>query len=193
VICLNGGKFAVVEYSEIGDELAKTTNANGGLVYNAANIANHFYTTDFLKRIEGLEDELMYHIAKKKIAHVDLETGEIVKPTTSNGIKLELFIFDVFPFSERMSVLEVERASEFSPLKNKTGPDSAESSRRDVLALHGRWAKEAGAVVEGELEISPLVSYEGEGLDGLKGVTVEGPMEIAFDGDLKKLSFSSRE
>jgi UDP-N-acetylglucosamine/UDP-N-acetylgalactosamine diphosphorylase len=192
VICLNNDKFAVVEYSEIGDTLAKTTDDKGSLVYNAANIANHFYSLDFLKRIEVLEDELSYHIARKKITHVDLQTGELVVPTASNGIKLELFIFDVFPFSERMSVLEVERACEFSPLKNKTGADSAESSRRDVLALHKRFAVEAGGIVgEGELEISPLVSYEGEGLDGLKGVSVDLPMEIAFDCDLKKLAFSS--
>jgi UDP-N-acetylglucosamine/UDP-N-acetylgalactosamine diphosphorylase len=189
---LNNDKFSVVEYSEIGDALAKTTDDKGALVYNAANIANHFYSLGFLKRIEGLEDELTYHIARKKISHVDLETGDLVVPTASNGIKLELFIFDVFPFSEHMSVLEVERASEFSPLKNKTGPDSAESSRRDVLALHKRFAVQAGgAVGDGELEISPLVSYEGEGLEGMKGVWIETPMEVAFDGDLKKLAFSS--
>ena len=126
VICLNNAKFAVVEYSEIGAELAKSTNDAGTLVYNAANIANHFYTTDFLRHIDELGDTLAYHIARKKIAHVDLATGELVKPTASNGIKLELFIFDVFPYSQSMSVLEVERASEFSALKNKTGVDSAE-------------------------------------------------------------------
>lgn len=154
VICLNKSKFAVVEYSEIGDDLAKTTDPTGALVYNAANIANHFYTLDFLKQVQVFEDKLEYHIARKKIKHVDLETGLQVSPTSNNGIKLELFIFDVFPFTERMAVLEVPRSEEFSPLKNATGPDSPETSRNDILALHCRFAKDAGATVNGtQLEV----------------------------------------
>ena len=38
---------------------------------------------------------MKHHIAKKKIPYVDVD-GVLVTPATENGIKLELFVFDVF-------------------------------------------------------------------------------------------------
>lgn len=46
---------------------------------------------------EHLEN-LPHHIAKKKIPFVN-EKGEIVKPTSPNGMKLEKFVFDVFQYT----------------------------------------------------------------------------------------------
>ena len=174
VVAYRGNKFSVVEYSEISAEQAqKRDPETGELSFRAGNIANHFYTTTFLNRVESFENELAFHIARKKIPHVNLETAQSVKPSKPNGMKLEMFVFDVFPFTERFSVLEVERKEEFSPLKNApgTGSDDPESSRRDLLAQHKRFLESAGAKVkEGvEIEISPLVSYAGEGLESAKG------------------------
>jgi len=118
---------------------------------------------------------MAFHIARKKIPHVNLETGQAVKPTEPNGMKLELFIFDVLPYTERFAVLEVERNQEFSPLKNApgTGEDDPETSRRDLLAQHKHYLEMAGATVKDgvEIEVSPLVSYGGEGLESVKGKT----------------------
>ncbi|KAG5647732.1 hypothetical protein DXG03_008455 [Asterophora parasitica] len=177
VVAYRDSKFSVVEYSEITQEQAERRDAETGeLSFRAGNIANHFYTTAFLNQVESFEEELAFHIARKKISHVDLKTKEIIKPTKPNGMKLEMFVFDVFPFTERFSVLEVARNEEFSPLKNApgTGSDNAETSRRDLLAQHRRFLERAGAtVVEGvEIEISPLVSYAGEGLESVKGKTL---------------------
>ncbi|KZV70993.1 nucleotide-diphospho-sugar transferase [Peniophora sp. CONT] len=176
VIARRGDKFTVVEYSEISKEQAELKDEQGELAFRAANIVNHFYTTDFLKRVNSFEDNLAFHIARKKIPHVELSSGKNVKPTTPNGMKLELFVFDVFPFTERFGVLEVTRKDEFSPLKNApgTGSDDPETSRRDLLAQHRRWIEKAGAKVEEgvEVEISPLASYAGEGLEALKGKTI---------------------
>ena len=57
-------------------------------------------------RIECLEmfrnhdDELRYHIAKKKVPSIGKDGKRVNKPTAVNGIKLEKFVFDVFPFSK---------------------------------------------------------------------------------------------
>ncbi|KAJ3319911.1 UDP-N-acetylglucosamine pyrophosphorylase [Boothiomyces sp. JEL0866] len=183
VICLRDGKPSVVEYSEIDPEMSRSRDASGALIYNAANIANHFYTTEFLKKIEKFEHLLEYHIAKKKIKHINAEGVEI-KPESSNGIKLELFIFDVFPFTERFAVLECARKDEFSPLKNAPGSndgDSPDTSRADIMAQHVRFVEAAGGKVVSEdgsapvFEISPLVSFAGEGLEAVKGKTYKSP------------------
>lgn len=174
VVACRGDKFSVVEYSEISKEQAERRDQETGeLTFRAGNIANHFYTTAYLNKVESFEEDLAFHIARKKIPYVDLETGETIKPSKPNGMKLEMFVFDVFPYTERFAVLEVERNEEFSPLKNApgTGSDDPETSRRDLLAQHQRFLVHAGAKVqEGvEIEISPLVSYAGEGLESVKG------------------------
>ncbi|KAJ7269419.1 UDP-N-acetylglucosamine diphosphorylase [Mycena haematopus] len=176
VVACRGDKFSVVEYSEISQEQAERRDPETGeLSFRAGNIVNHFYTTTYLNKVEAFEEELAFHIARKKIPHVDLESGEAVKPAKPNGMKLEMFVFDVFPYTERFSVLEVVREDEFSPLKNApgTGSDDPETSRRDLIAQHRRFLEQAGATVQDgvEIEISPLVSYAGEGLESVKGKT----------------------
>jgi UDP-N-acetylglucosamine/UDP-N-acetylgalactosamine diphosphorylase len=177
VVALRNGKFTVIEYSELPKELAEAKDKENSseLAFRAANIANHFYTTSFLaKDVPSFENNMAFHVARKKIPTVDLTTGEPVKPSKPNGMKLELFVFDVFPFvGKKLTVHEVPRKEEFSPLKNApgTGSDDPETSRRDLLAQQKRWLEAAGASVKDgvEVEISPLVSYAGEGLDSLKG------------------------
>ena len=66
------------------------------LKFRAANIVNHYYSFRFLESIEWAH-KLPHHVARKKIPYVDPESGETVKPEKPNGIKLEQFVFDVFP------------------------------------------------------------------------------------------------
>jgi UDP-N-acetylglucosamine/UDP-N-acetylgalactosamine diphosphorylase len=174
VVAVRGNKYSVVEYSEISKEQAeKRDPETSELAFRAGNIANHFYTTGYLNEVESFEEELAFHIARKKIPCTDLETGEAIKPSKPNGMKLEMFVFDVFPYTKRFAVLEVARNNEFSPLKNAPGSDSdnPETSRRDLLAQHRRFLEGAGATLnEGvEIEVSPLISYAGEGLQSVKG------------------------
>jgi UDP-N-acetylglucosamine/UDP-N-acetylgalactosamine diphosphorylase len=183
VLAMRDGAFSVVEYSELSKEKAEQRDQETGeLAYRAANIANHFYTLDFLDQVESMEAEMAFHIARKKIPTVDLSTGKAIKPDTPNGMKLELFVFDVFPFTKTLGVLEVPRQEEFSPLKNAPGSksDNPETSRRDIYGQQKRWLQAAGAdVKEGvEVEVSPLVSYNGEGLEKYKGKVFESSTQI---------------
>ncbi|KAK0539700.1 UDP-N-acetylglucosamine pyrophosphorylase [Tilletia horrida] len=185
VVALQNDKWGVIEYSEIPVGLASAREDEGGenapLKFRAANIANHFYTLDFLEQeVPRFEAKMAFHIARKKIPTLarDAASGkwEQLKPTKPNGMKLELFVFDVFPFVDpaRFAVHEVPREEEFSPLKNGkgAGSDCPETSRRDLLALQKKWlqAVEGVEVANGvEVEISPLISYAGEGLEKYKG------------------------
>lgn len=198
VVALRGGKWNVIEYSEISKELSEARDdKTGDLLYRAANIANHFYDLSFLDKVDSFSGSMAYHIARKKIPHVDLTSGELVKPTKPNGMKLEQFIFDVLPYLqplEQHALLEVERSSEFSPLKNApgTGSDDPQTSRRDLLQLMKKWLKDAGAEFEDEketeVELSPLVSGAGEGLEKVKGKKVrKGSHRVESEQDLEKI------
>ncbi|CAH7685491.1 UDP-N-acetylglucosamine pyrophosphorylase [Phakopsora pachyrhizi] len=191
VMALKNKRWSVVEYSEMPENMASRLAPNGELSFKSANIANHFYTREFLESIQSFESQLAYHVAHKKIPHIDLKTKKVVKPTKPNGIKLELFIFDVFPFLDSMYLLEVKRSEEFSPLKNApgTGVDDPETSRRDLLEQQKRWLVNAGAQFDNsiDVEISPLISYAGEGLEGASGKFIKKSIQINSLEDISRL------
>lgn len=181
LIVTKNGRPAVIEYSEISSELAEAKDERNPnlLKLRAANIVNHYYSARFLYAIpEWKSTYLPFHIASKRIPFVNIETGEFQKPTSPNGVKLEQFVFDVFPnlTVDQFACLEVSRLEEFSPLKNGPGAadDCPEVARRHVLERSARWLKAAGAIVaEGaEVEVSPQTSYDGEGLSSFAGKTV---------------------
>ncbi|ORX39201.1 putative UDP-N-acetylglucosamine diphosphorylase [Kockovaella imperatae] len=173
VLAKKGDAYAVVEYSELSKEKAAMRTDDGNLAFWAANIVSHFWTTSFLETVEAMEAKMPFHIARKKIPTIDLDTGAPIKPDSPNGMKLEMFVFDVFPYTRSLCALEVLRAEEFSPLKNAPGSkaDCPETSRRDILAQQKRWLIAAGAEVPDgvEIEVTPNVTYAGEGLDFVKG------------------------
>ncbi|KAK6441251.1 UDP-N-acetylglucosamine pyrophosphorylase [Oleoguttula sp. CCFEE 5521] len=188
LILLKDGKPDVVEYSEIDSASAEAKDPKDSklLKFRAANIVNHYYSYRFLESIPDWAHRLPHHVAKKKIPCVD-EKGNAVKPEKPNGIKLEQFVFDCFPFlpMDKFACMEVKREDEFSPLKNAkgTGEDDADTSRRDILAQGVRFLKEAGVTVtsdepDADVEVSPLISYGGEGLEFLKGKEIKAPAVI---------------
>lgn len=175
VVCMVEDEFQVVEYSEITEETASRTDDKGKLVFNAGNICNHFFTTEFLKRVA--HEDLKLHVAKKKISYIN-EKGEKIKPTEPNGIKIEKFVFDVFKYSKNFVTWEVSRQSEFSALKNADDAkkDCPSTAKNDLLKLHKEYITKMGGIVEGEeVEISPLRSYAGENLEDVKGETFKSP------------------
>ena len=172
LILLKNGKPDVVEYSEIDDATAEAKDPKQPdiLKFRAANIVNHYYSFRFLETIEEWSHKLPHHVAKKKIPCIDTEKGEQIKPDKPNGIKLEQFVFDVFPMLdlEKFASMEVKREEEFSPLKNAkgTGEDDQDTSKKDIMQQGERWVKNCGGSIESEggpealgVEISPLISY----------------------------------
>ncbi len=172
-----GGRPSVIEYSEMSPELCAARDTDGELLYGSANIAVHLFRRDFLEA--HADAALPWHVAHKKIPHIAVDAahgdapGTRVTPTVPNAHKFELFMFDLFPMAPDMAVLNVERAAEFAPVKNRDGADSPATARALILGLHRRWAEQAAAPalqradesgVEVAVEISPTTSYAGEGL-----------------------------
>ncbi|KAA0145603.1 hypothetical protein FNF28_07850 [Cafeteria roenbergensis] len=202
MLCRKGGRFSVVEYSDMPAALKQERVGDGEaapLRFRAGNICVHAYDIEFL-RGPAHPDRLseVFHVARKKIPCADPATGLTMSKAaieTENAVKLEGFIFDVFEEAERTVLLEVDRSDEFSPVKNapaKGLSDSPDTARQMASDEARRWLEAAGATVEGEglVELSPLVSYGGEGLEALAGATVSAPCCICLQAELEALPSS---
>lgn len=191
VFCHKNGstKITVGEYSEIPKELSQKRSGDTGLLlFNQANIANHFFKVSFLRKSAMVS--LPIHLAHKKIRSLPLDDdcfgagveGEFsntsTNKTTTNstdntqmGYKMEQFIFDIFELATNPVIYQGKREEEFAALKNAPGAevDSPEYCKRMLLSLHSKWimkevADHRSMIVGEDLEISPMVSYAGEGL-----------------------------
>lgn len=213
VLCKRDGAYTVVEYSEMDRATAELADeATGRLAYNAGNICIHYYSTAFLAdKCSPAALPKVYHVAKKAIPYAHPDTGATLPKDAlktlhaatggNSGIKLESFIFDVFPSSVAMAALEISRAAEFSPVKNAPGAadDSPDTARALVSSLHANWLAAAGATLAGaaaeaaaaspltagivSVEVSPLVSYGGEGLEAFAGHTLHTPALVLRQGE----------
>src|SRR5215204_3673633 len=69
---MGDGVLQVIEYSDLPEELAKQTNADGSLKFNAGSIAIHALRVSFIERLNAAGRlELPWHRADKKVAHID--------------------------------------------------------------------------------------------------------------------------
>ena len=97
-----------------------------------------------MRRVAADSDRFLpFHASEKKIPHLD-EAGNRVNPESSNGRKLERFVFDALAAAKGVCVVEAERSSEFSPVKNAAGADSPATARQDLIANYRSWLAEGG-------------------------------------------------
>ncbi len=166
-LCLDPqGRVIVVEYSDMPRELCEQQEPNGQLRYRAGSIGIHVLDCEFVARVGSGDNaafRLPFHRADKKVAAVDAQ-GQVMQPDRPNGVKFEMFVFDALPFARQATIIETDRAEDFSPVKNATGVDSVASCRDDQLRLFAHWLNAAGAKIPVDatgrpafaLEISPL-------------------------------------
>ncbi len=152
--CLIDGKVTVIEYSDLPDELAEKRNPDGSLVFQLGSIAIHIINTRFVEKLNRQGRALPLHRAIKKIPHINRQ-GNPVEPAEPNGVKLEAFIFDALPVAETSIILEIDREEQFAPVKNATGSDSVESTRRMMVERAARWLESAGVKVPRKPDGSP--------------------------------------
>jgi UDP-N-acetylglucosamine/UDP-N-acetylgalactosamine diphosphorylase len=148
------GRAAVVEYTEIEEHHRSLRDSDGELAFWAGSIGVHALNLGFLRRVAGDPETLLpYHASPKKIPTVD-SSGRWVEPSTTNGYKLERFVFDAFPAAKSLVAVEAWREEEYSPIKNALGAASPESGRRDLVACYRRWLDAAGiALPEGDVAL----------------------------------------
>jgi len=178
VLAALDGRCGIIEYTFLPKEMADEREADGTLRFRAGNPAIHLFGVDFLQRVIT-QRGLPYHIARKAVAHFDPLTQRMVPADGKlNALKFERFIFDALPLADRWLAVETSRSEEFSPVKNASGSDSPESSKRDQVALFTRWISQAGVSTHGQaVEISPLYAIDENELKTKipQSLQVEGP------------------
>ena len=181
------GRPQVIEYSDLPSELAELREPDGSLQLWAGSIAVHALERSFVGRLVEGDVKLPFHRAIKKVPFVD-DNGEFVKPEAPNAVKFERFVFDALPLASKFALVETDRAVEFEPLKNATGPDSPATVRQRMSDQFADWLEAAGARVERRhdgsvpfgIEISPLYALDAAELKTklAPGLVVEGPLHL---------------
>lgn len=152
IFAYKNSRPAVLEYSDISDELRTAKTPDGALEYDGGNVGMYVFRIEALRKIST--EALPWHVARK----------------TVNGVegcwKFEQFLLDAFPLLGKLLPYGVEREDEFAPVKNASGNDSPESARKMLGTLHRYWLERAKVSVrDGMLyEISPRLTYAGEKL-----------------------------
>jgi len=181
------GKVRILEYSDLARVaaaqpcIAERRQPDGTSVFWAGNMGIHVIEVDFLLRMAAQEELLPFHVARKKVPHVDLETGQVVAPAQENALKFERFVFDMLPAARQAIVVEADKATQFAPLKNRSGAaqDTPEQVQAQMLALHRSWLHSAGATVspQARVEISPTFALD------LEQLRQRLPRGMRFHGD----------
>ena len=135
VFCKRNGRPNVIEYSEITEEMAETTDENGELLYGESHILCNLFSVSAIERMGA--NPLPYHVAYKKATYMDKD-GNIVIPDSPNAYKFEAFLFDAFGSVDDMAVLRVKREEEFAPVKNadSAGVDCPRTARKLYKAFY---------------------------------------------------------
>ncbi|MFH0796233.1 MAG: UTP--glucose-1-phosphate uridylyltransferase [Candidatus Omnitrophota bacterium] len=167
------GKPSVVEYSDLPPEEMSAVDEEGRLKYWPGSIAIHIFSLTFIRRLNEKGFALPYHRAVKPL----LPTYASSTREEENGggdnqrcpvtaWKFETFVFDALPLAQRVCCVETIREEEFAPVKNRTGEDSPETTRRALSNQYKKWLRAAGVETAPEVlvEISPLYALDQEEL-----------------------------
>ena len=152
IFALQNNKPGVVEYSDLPENYRDMTNPDGSLTFDGGNIAIHLFKIAGLRKLQT--SRLPWHIARKTVCGIE------------KCWKFEQFLFDAFPLLGTMMPFGVLREEEFSPVKNAEGNDSPKTAREMIGRLHREWLRKAHVAINPKklYEVSPTISYAGEGL-----------------------------
>ncbi|MGA1204932.1 MAG: UTP--glucose-1-phosphate uridylyltransferase [Opitutales bacterium] len=159
--CMQDDRMCVIEYSDMPMEMQEKRDGSGRLQFLSGSISINILDVDFVDRVgSGREGAaLPFHKAVKKIQTIDGQ-GNPVSPEEPNGVKFEMFVFDALPFARNPLVIETLREDDFSPVKNPSGVDSAESCKADQIRQWTRWLKAARVELETDETGLPGINFE---------------------------------
>jgi UDP-N-acetylglucosamine/UDP-N-acetylgalactosamine diphosphorylase len=159
------GRTHIIEYSDLPESAAISTNPDGSLRLWAGNIAVHILDLAFLIDASKNNSGLPFHRAHKAVPYVDSH-GQSIKPASPNAIKFERFVFDLLPLAGKAIVVEGDPKEVFAPVKNADGAatDTPTTAKQAIVEQHKRWLEQSGIHVPDnvKVEINPYWALDVE-------------------------------
>ena len=135
--CKKDGKPAVIEYTELPEEMAEERDDEGELLFGESHIMCNLYSIEALEILS--KKDLPYHSAHKRADFLKTN-GKIQKAVEPNAYKYEAFIFDGFNYFDNITILRGKREEDFAPIKSKEGEDTPETA----IKLYNEYHKKNG-------------------------------------------------
>ncbi len=130
VAVLKKGRPAIIEYVDLPEKMACEKNENNKLKYRFGSIAIHIINSRFAGEMAEATDAMPWHVAEKNYKIL----GPGGEKEETRCYKFEKFVFDCLEHARGCAFVEVDRESEFAPVKNASGKDSPEECREKLRA-----------------------------------------------------------
>jgi len=191
-------KARVIRYADLPWEIKNGRAGAGstGLMYRHANACQFVFTTSTLNNLCQRND-IRHHWVPISGPYVDWRHGGLRRspaPPQKGSVRLQRCLADAVEAVASAGGYLVQRYSEFAPMKGSQGRNSISKAVCTLSRAHQRWILDAagpgfpgfwGDTLADEsqerlCEVSPLVSYDGEGLGGafVPGSKLELPLHL---------------
>ncbi|KAM5203324.1 UDP-N-acetylhexosamine pyrophosphorylase isoform 4-T4 [Hipposideros larvatus] len=176
VVCRVDGVYQVVEYSEIALATAQRRGPDGRLLFSAGNIANHFFTVPFLRDV--VRKFVVYEVLREDefspLKNADSQSGKD-NPTTARHALMSLHHCWVLNAGGHFID---ENGSRLPAI-----PRSAANGKSETITADVNYNLKDANDAPIQCEISPLVSYAGEGIESyVAGKEFHAPLIIDENG-----------
>ncbi|CAK82483.1 unnamed protein product (macronuclear) [Paramecium tetraurelia] len=172
-----------LEYDEISYSDLVKRDKNGSLANPDGVIGQVLCSLDYALELLEIYNQTSFHIRQKKCTYFDYITSRLIKPMSqSNALKFELTYYQAIPYCpiQSFGLFRVKREDEYAPILNPSNEtkDTIHTARQAYMRRDQKWMSRLGFEVNQEFEISPKLTYFGEGLEEATKKQIKNKLQI---------------
>ncbi|CAD8163393.1 unnamed protein product [Paramecium octaurelia] len=174
------------EYDEISYTDLVKRDKNGSLANPDGVIGQVLCSLDYaLELCCNYKNHILsnFHIRQKKCTYFDYITSRLIKPMSQpNALKFELTYYQAIPYCpiQSFALFRVKREDEYAPILNPSNEnkDTIHTARQAYMHRDQKWMSQLGFEINQEFEISPKLTYFGEGLEEATKKQIKNKLQI---------------